>query len=381
MGLDLRRLLPAVAWLGACCCVAPSLAQGPADPAPAAPACGADERVRFRGGGLRVENDRAAGTDRNYTNGVSLVLVSHDIAGRMRPECLPAAARLHASLIKFVNPGFWSDEGNPRYSQNIVFTLGQAMYTPNDFAARELVPGDRPYAGLLYASLAWNRRRQGPRIETLDTREIALGVIGPASFAEESQHLVHDLIGVDRFEGWRHQLRNEPALRLAIERKYRPHRGHGGVIPGFSAESIRSAGLRLGNIETSAVLAIEGRAGWNLPNDFGSYPIRAGADNRAPSTGPGPGVAGPQPAGAHLFAMAETRLVAYDFSLDGNLFRSSHSVSRRPWVGQAAAGVAVHGAIAGHAVKLAIMRVYRTREFDQQSSGHSFASLALSVDL
>lgn len=144
-------------------------------------------------------------------------------------------------------------------------------------------------------------------------------------------------------------------------------------------------GLRLGNIETSATIGIEGRIGWNLPNDFGSYPIRPGAENRPPSatvkqdnaseldghvSRPAPGI--------HLFVTLEAKAVGYDFSLDGNLFRSSHSVSRRPWIVQAAIGISGQGNIAGHGYRLALMHVYRTREYDQQLNDHSYGSLALS---
>lgn len=144
--------------------------------------------------------------------------------------------------------------------------------------------GDRPYAGLLYVGLAWKRRLASPDdgLERLDTRELTLGVIGPASLAEQSQDLVHRLRGLERFRGWQHQLRNEPAFQLARERKFKP-RAEGAVRPGWSSEAIGSWVLRAGNIETAASAGVELRAGWNLPNDFGSYPIRPGAENRPPS--------------------------------------------------------------------------------------------------
>ncbi|MDP2762546.1 MAG: lipid A deacylase LpxR family protein [Sideroxyarcus sp.] len=351
--------------------------------------CKADEIVRFRGGTARLENDLFTGTDHNYTNGVAFTAVSHDIAGRLRTECLPTPARLHAELIKFLDPVFWTDAENPAHTQNVVVKFGQSMFTPKDFSRTGLVADDRPYAGLLYVGMSWNRRKHEPQSnsEMLDTREITLGVIGPLSLAEQSQNLFHDAVGVDRFLGWQHQLKNEPALQLAMDRKFKDYRGTGAIVPGFSADSIRSLGLRLGNIETSATLGIEGRIGWNLPNDFGTYPIRPGAENRPPSAGPvhsGSGdtpsaVARPRP-GVHLFGTMETRLVAHDFSLDGNLFRSSHSVTRRPWVAQAAVGISTHGLVAGHGVKLAVMRVYRSREFEEQESNQAYGSVALSLD-
>lgn len=389
MSLPARHGLGKVAWvLTLFLHIVPAIAQAGNEDASSIKGCKADEVVRFRGGTARLENDLFAGIDQNYTNGVAFTAVSHDIAGKLRTECLPTPVRLHAELIKFLNPGFWSDAENSAHTQNVVVKFGQSMFTPKDPARTDLILDDRPYAGLLYVGMSWNRRKHEPQSnsEILDTREITLGVIGPLSLAEQSQNLFHDVIGADRFLGWQHQLKNEPALQLAMDRKFKDYRGTGAITPGFSADSIRSLGLRLGNIETSASLGIEGRIGWNLPNDFGTYPIRPGAENRPPSaalipsdSGDAPSVARPQP-GVHLFGTMETKLVAHDFSLDGNLFRSSHSVTRRPWVAQAAVGVSAHGSVAGHGVRLAVMRVYRSREFEEQGPNQAYGSVALSID-
>lgn len=357
----------------------PASAQAINEEASSTGACKADEVIRFRGGTARVENDRLAGTDQNYTNGVAFTAVSHDIIGRLKPDCLPPPVRLQARLITLANPGFWADAENPAHTQNVVVRFGQSMFTPQDPARTDLILDDRPYAGLLYAGMSWNRRKHEPQsnLEILDTREITLGVIGPLALAEPTQNLVHDVVGVDRFLGWKNQLKNEPAWQLAMDRKFRDYRGAGAIQPGFAADSIRSLGLRLGNIETSATVGIEGRIGWNLPNDFGSYPIRPGAENRPPSAA----LAVNRPrAGVHFFGTLETKLVLHDFSLDGNLFQSSHSVTRKPWVAQAAVGVSVQGLVAGHGVKLAVMRVYRTREYEEQGPSQAYGSVALSIE-
>ncbi|MFZ3175840.1 MAG: lipid A deacylase LpxR family protein, partial [Thiobacillus sp.] len=299
--------------------IVPAIAQAANENASSIKGCKADEVVRFRGGTARLENDLFTGTDQNYTNGVAFSAVSHDIAGKLRTECLPTPVRLHAEFIKFLNPDFWTDAENSAHTQNVVVKFGQSMFTPKDPARTDLNIDDRPYAGLLYVGMSWNRRKHEPQSnsEILDTREISLGVIGPLSLAEQSQNLFHDAIGADRFLGWQHQLKNEPALQLAMDRKFKDYRGTGAITPGFSADSIRSLGLRLGNIETSATLGIEGRIGWNLPNDFGTYPIRPGAENRPPSAASihsgsndtHPTVDNPRP-GIHLFGTLETKLVA-----------------------------------------------------------------------
>jgi hypothetical protein len=49
-------------------------------------------------------------------------------------------------------------------------------------------------------------------------------------------------------------------------------------------------------------------------------------------------------------------------------------------VAQAAVGVSAQGLLAGHGVRLAVMRVYRTREFDGQSTNQAYGSVALSFE-
>jgi hypothetical protein len=197
--------------------------------------------------------------------------------------------------------------------------------------------------------------------------------------------LVHRLRGIDRFNGWDHQLHNEPAFQGAMERKFKRYLGTTVVALGWGGDMIGSYALRLGNIETAASAGFELRTGWNLPNDFGSYPIRPGTENRPPSAASGLRTAEPQSKraprpGAHLFVNVEAKAVAWDFTLDGNLFRSSHHVSRRRWLAQAAAGISSQWLIRSHGVRLALMRVWRTREFDGSTNDHEFGSVAISVE-
>ena len=370
-------------------CAAPVGAQVLSTPDTDTPACSAHNTIRFRGLTARLENDLFTDTDQNYTNGVAFTAVSHDMIGKLKPECLPAPVRLQAELIRYLNPGFWADADVPAHAQNVVVKFGQAMFTPKDFARTDLITDDRPYAGLLYVGMSWNHRKHETQseIEILDTREITLGVIGPMSLARQTQNIIHNIKAIDKFEGWSNQLGNEPALQIALDQKFKTYQGPGAIQPGFSTDLIRSLGLQLGNIETSATAGIEGRVGWNIPNDFGTYPIRPGAENRPPSAATIHGSAGNSPlnltrpqAGIHFFGTVETKLVLHDFSLDGNLFQSSHSVTRRPWVAQAAVGLSAQSPVAGHGVKLALMRVWRTREFDEQGPSHAYGSVSLSVE-
>ncbi|NEK92333.1 MAG: lipid A deacylase LpxR family protein, partial [Xanthomonas euvesicatoria] len=72
----------------------------------------------------------------------------------------------------------------------------------------------------------------------------------------------------------------------------------------------------------------EVRFGWKLPDDFGSTPTRPAGENTAPSRlGRASGWSG------HLFLTTDARWVLRDITLDGNTFRNSHSVDKRPFVG------------------------------------------------
>ena len=384
-----RELCHAVLVLGLIMGATSAMAQDTQTDVPSAANCQPHEQIKFRGFTARLENDLFADTDQNYTSGVAFTAVSHDIVGQLKLECMPAPVRLQAELIALLDPGFWADVQTPAHSQNIVVKFGQSMFTPQDFARTDLIVNDRPYAGLLYVGMAWNRRKHEPQSESemLDTRELTLGVIGPLALAKEAQNLVHEVIGADQFQGWDNQLGNEPALQMAMDRKFKDYRGTGAITRGFSSDTIRRVGLQLGNIETSATVGIEGRVGWNIPNDFGTYPIRPGAENRPPSASSIHGgladtaaLSTKPRAGVHLFGTFETKLVLHDFALDGNLFQSSHSVTRIPWVAQAAVGFSAQSPVAGHGVRLAVMRVWRSREFEEQGPSHAYGSVTLSIE-
>src|SRR5690625_1363290 len=105
--------------------------------------CSPEETLRWRGGTLRVENDLVAGTDKNYTNGVSLTLISHDLEGKLRPRCLPLPVGLYARLLNEADSKFSDKAGAETAGQNLVVRIGQNMYTPEDMKRTDLIENDR----------------------------------------------------------------------------------------------------------------------------------------------------------------------------------------------------------------------------------------------
>jgi lipid A 3-O-deacylase len=312
---------------------------------------------------LRIDNDLFANQDQGYTSGILLGLVSPNLANYTDDRCLPAPARWLNSYLDWLQPrGF--DQ------QNMVVRIGQQMYTPVDFEATELIENDRPYAGIFLVSLGYNAREN----DRLRSTTLDVGMLGPSSYAEQSQDFIHDLIGSEKFNGWDNQLRDEVVFRIAHERARRfPAKGAFGNPDGFGVDAIRHYGLSVGTLATYANVGGEVRFGWKLPDDFGTSPLRPAGENSAPS------MRARFQSGwsVHGFVSFDGRLVLRDVTLDGNTWKSSHSVDKEPLVSEAALGMAIrHGRW-----KFAYARYFRTREFEGQAERPSYGSFTVSAAL
>ena len=144
---------------------------------------------------------------------------------------------------------------------------------------------------------------------------------------------------------------------------------------GFGFDCISHAGLAVGNAYTGANLGGQARFGWNIPNDFGTYLIRPGSDSGAPLDDTDPRFFLPlHRFGIHFYFGVDGKAVAHDIFLDGNTFRNSHSVDKKPFVADFIGGMG----IIIHQVKITYSYVYRTKEFDAQNEEQRFGAISLS---
>ena len=67
----------------------------------------------------------------------------------------------------------------------VYYALGQSMFTPEDKTRANPDPKDRPYAGFLYGTMGLATVK-GDHVDNLG---LTLGVVGPLSFAEQTQKL------------------------------------------------------------------------------------------------------------------------------------------------------------------------------------------------
>ncbi|MGE0711685.1 MAG: lipid A deacylase LpxR family protein [Planctomycetota bacterium] len=272
------------------------------------------------------ENDLFAGTDRHYTNGLRI-----ELAGRLDPRALPTWLR--------------GDEAEWELS------VGQRIYTPERLDEAALVADDRPYAGWSYLTLSVTRRAAALAWE--DRIELSLGVVGPASGAQATHELAHDLFRSEAPRGWRHQLRDEPTVSLAYQASAELTRGE---VGGLTYDVRPTLGISVGNVATFASLGAAARFGLGVPDATG---------------------APPPPVRLYFTAAAEVRLVGYDVFLDGSLLRDGgQCVSRQRVVAGLTAGVtlAIHDR-----VSLTYTHTLRTTEFVGQVGRDQFGSISLAI--
>lgn len=307
------------------------------------------------------ENDLFAHSDRNYTNGVKFAVASPDLEQFRDNERFGRWTRMVLEFFPFIERHSRREETE----KTITLTFGQQTYTPNDIAAFDLIPDDRPYAGWLYLGTGFHSRTP----HRMDSFTLQLGVVGSWSLAEDAQIIVHEFRDLQRPNGWDNQLANELGINLGYERKIRFAREE---LPlGLVFDAVAHAGGVLGNVSTYANAGGQVRIGLNAPRDFGGSFIRPSGVTEAPVGIRDPRLGAGWRGGMALFALVDGRVVARDITLDGNTFADSHRVDRQTLVGDAAIGFTL---MARNAT-ITYSRVYRTRTFEGQEGIHEFGSL------
>lgn len=285
---------------------------------------------------LGLENDLIGHTDKYYTHGTRIMWQSD--------SNLPWVAALDYF------------DRYAAYDKRTSLALSQFIYTPSTKEPSWYLPGDRPYAGWLYASFMVTAT--GKR--DMDLFSLDLGIVGPDSYAEETQTQIHKWIDSQLPMGWHHQLKDEPGADLVYQKKYKLIRG-GTKLVAF--EVIPHGGGAAGNVHDYVDVGCLLRLGYNMPDDFGVLRME-------------PAIRGVNVShiGGYLFVDTEGKYVLRNLTLDGNTFRDSHSVPKEDTVGELTGGVCIRA----YNLDIVYAYTYRTREFKGQDEPERYGSLALS---
>ena len=303
---------------------------------------------------VTIENDNLTGSDNNYTNGIGVSWVSNDLDSYDDDKFVSNWGEFWEFLP------FVGDEGYRTYAS---WNVAQEMHTPDDITIPNPPVTDQPYAGVLYVdSVLYARSGRWTH-----AWELRLGVVGPSSQAEDTQKWFHDLIGGDEPMGWDTQLPDEPVINVNLTSAYLWKKGPAGESAEWRLIPVANVGL--GTYLTGVGAGMYGEVGWNLVDALGGTALREGL-TAASTVGVGP-VNGWS---VSFFGGISGHAVAHFLPLDGTVFKDSHSVDTKPFIGGATVGLCMrHG---GFVMSLAT--TFTTEGFETQEKNAEFGTLSLS---
>jgi hypothetical protein len=162
-----------------------------------------------------------ADRDRDYTGGVTFGLTG--MRAHEHPLSLAGALEHADRATRFA---VWRGDAT---LEGEALEIGLLLFTPQNLAAAQPLPDDRPYANLLYAAsseVALDETRGTAFQSTL-----AVGVLG-LRVAEAVQRAVHSVVGSTEPQGYSHQISDggEPTFMYSVSRYWllaeSSYRGH-----------------------------------------------------------------------------------------------------------------------------------------------------------
>ena len=318
---------------------------------------------------LFFDNDKFGGTDRNYTNGVRISYITEGKPIIKIPFIQKELGRFCGGLdsspwvnrtVVFKNPN------EVEYSYGIALT--QLIYTPKTHETLTAPKGEHPYAGWLGLGFSLHARDA----QTLHSVEFTVGVVGPHSYAQETQDYIHRLRGIDRLQGWDSQIPNEVTLNVALNQRRRWKNLDNVQLPyGLELDGFNETGLALGNFLTAAHIGGMVRVGWNLPVEFSDPRLTTSAHTQKLYSGQSV-----NRKAWSFYALAGLRGsgILHEITLDGPVFRSFDTgVDRVPWVGEVYAGFGLRR----NGWEIGYVHTYRTKRFKTQDRAQLFGSFAI----
>lgn len=234
---------------------------------------------------INFDNDILNNTDRFYTNGIRIEIIS------------PA---LRVFPLNFSMLPYWGS-GTNYYGIAVV----QNMYTPSTTKVGGILYGDRPYAAYLY--LGNYKITLDPEKKFSQTSELDLGIIGPYSFGGFIQKAFHTSVPTNVEPlGWVYQVQNDLVLNynLCFEK---------GFISNRNFELNIYTNPSLGTLYTNIKGGIRLRGGIMNPY-FINLGISKARYNRQ---------LGLKNTQLFLSVNLEGKVIGYDATLQGGLFNQS----------------------------------------------------------
>ena len=299
---------------------------------------------------LTLENDFIDDDDSGYTNGIGFSWGKGPVDA-FSAETMPDWIYHISQALPYSR-----DESFTHASS---YRVAQLIYTPDDIREEELIEDDRPYAGVLL----WSTNLHSYSEEFSNRYWLSLGAVGPISGAEHVQAFIHEIIDVNKPQGWDNQLDNEFTFLLANERLYRLKQGR--FDSGREWDVIGMTELMAGTLRSEVGAGFGLRYGRNLQHSFPAASLIPGRNINPLSAS--------LTSEWHMFINAYARYVFNDITLDGTYFRDSHSVELTNEQAFISIGGAWHGRDWGFAASVQDS----SRTFEERKEKTLFATFSV----
>ena len=231
---------------------------------------------------INFDNDILDNTDRYYTNGIRIDIIS--------PFLKPFP-------LNYLMIPYWG-KGVNYYGISIV----QNMYTPSTTKIGGILYGDRPYAAYLY--LGTFKISNDPTKRFRQSTELNIGIIGPSSYGGFIQKSFHAAVPTNNEPlGWLYQIQNDLVLNynLCYEK---------GIVSGKYIELNLTGKSAIGTLYTNFGGGLMVRSGLFNPY-FVNLGISRSQSNHQKSL---------RNMQVYFFLDIEGKVVGYDATLEGGMF-------------------------------------------------------------
>lgn len=212
----------------------------------------------------------------------------------------------------------WMSEDPLWFFDDYGLSIQQNMYGPKLDKIGGMPPGEHPYCGYLAFNLIGEQWFDDLSLN----HQLGLGGVGPHTYAEETQKIIHKWLGCKEPKGWKEwQIRDEFIVQYQLYANYnlelfRANQFNGYLIPRM--------GVDVGGFKDMLAAGLDFKFGFNTPKNSGSGMILS-----APMKA--------KKADWNLFLLAgvEGRCVFHDTSIEGGFFHDSpYTLDAERWVGE-----------------------------------------------
>lgn len=277
---------------------------------------------------VEIDNDIVWDSDSNFSNGWSIQY--HTI-------CYDSWEDADVPIfVKWVGNHFPGLNDNDSIVRN-GHGFGQNMITSGDITLETPQEGDLPYAGSLTYSLSW----QSFNRKSVRNLQLTAGILGKEALAGDIQKFIHnDLFMGDDPRGWSTQRKTEPVFNIGYQYGYRMVQ-LGTYTNDWGGQIDIGSRVSLGNIDTSAEVAVAFQFGWNVREGFETLPSPPGVGIFQASHIPKPAFASPH--SVELLLGVSGKGVLYSSVYDGSLITSDdRDVEREVFLASGLFGLNYH---------------------------------------